>query len=396
MPTSKMIRGNRDSAAMIAGLGCSVPAGRIDRDTSAEFAVYTSNMPEPLARRVRALYRRTGIQHRGSVLIQPGKEGSNGYQEFYPPSLNAVDRGPTTADRLRRFEVEAPPLAIQAANLALKDANLAADSITHLITVTCTGFYSPGIDIDLIKSLQLLPTTERIQVGFMGCHASINALRTAKGLVCENPNRNVLVCCVELCTLHYQYGCETDHIVSNAIFADGASATVVIARGQQPNAQTTSLETQDHCHTISDNPTREPVLMHTGSTLIPDSQQAMTWRIGDNGFCMSLSAEVPDLIEQQLKPNLSAWLKTQRLHIEDIKGWGVHPGGARVLEAVQKSLQLDENDLRFSRSVLREHGNMSSATLLFILKQLRDNAVPRPWVMLGFGPGLEIEMALIH
>jgi predicted naringenin-chalcone synthase len=136
--------------------------------------------------------------------------------------------------------------------------------------------------------------------------------------------------------------------------------------------------------------------MHTGSTLIPDSQQAMTWRIGDNGFCMSLSAEVPDLIEQQLKPNLSAWLKTQRLKIEDIKGWGVHPGGTRVLEAVQKSLQLDENDLRFSRTVLREHGNMSSATLLFILKQLRDNAVPRPWVMLGFGPGLEIEMALIH
>lgn len=376
--------------AVISGLGCSAPEGNIGRGDSAEFAIRTSCIPEPLARRVRALYRKTGIDHRGSVLINTEKNAPDGYQDFYPIAADTLDLGPSTQRRLERYEVEAPRLALNAARLAIQDSGLSASVMTHLINVTCTGFYSPGLDIALINGLKLALDTQRVQIGFMGCHASINALRTAKALVKEDPSRAVLISCVELCSLHYQYGFETDHLVSNAIFADGASAVVVTGNDNHQKAQSQNGNPSPQCGNYP------LAISQTGSILIPHTDHAMTWKIGDHGFKMTLSAEVPDLIRKQLKPKLTKWLKQNGLNLAHINGWAVHPGGTRILDAVQESLDLGNTDLEFSRSILREHGNMSSATLLFIIKKMREQQVARPWLMLGFGPGLEIEAALIQ
>ena len=241
--------------------------------------------------------------------------------------------------------------------------------------VTCTGFNAPGIDIELIDRLGLPATTERVQVGFMGCHGAINGLRVADGLVAARPSSRVLMCCVELCSLHLQYGLDADSVVSNAIFADGASA-MVLESGQAPIGLGT--------------------IQATGSCLVPESRDAMTWRIGDNGYAMTLSAQVPGLIEQELKGFLSEWLAKQGETIESIGGWAAHPGGARILSSVETALDLPEDALEVSRSVLSDHGNMSSATMLFILERFLARNQPKPWLMLGFGPGLEIEVALIR
>ncbi len=182
--------------------------------------------------------------------------------------------------------------------------------------------------------------------------------------------------CVELCTLHYQYGWDPDRVVSNAIFADGAAAAV--------------LKGSDVDQAYKDISVRA-----TGSYLVENSKDSMTWRIGDSGFEMTLSAEVPGLIEAKLRAYLTGWLAKFGLTIQDIKGWAAHPGGPRILRSVETSLELPESALEGSRAVLADHGNMSSATMLFILRRFMDAGIERPWLMLGFGPGLEVEVALL-
>lgn len=375
----------KEATASIMGIGTSVPRFQVDCRTSAKFAFQTSCVDPEHARKIDILYRRTGIDTRGSVLLDavPGEDATNA---FYPPASDHQDGGPSTKTRNDRFGTEAPDLACRAAAAALASSGLAADEITHLITVTCTGFNAPGIDIALIDRLGLPTTTERIQVGFMGCHAAINGLRTARGLVAANPEAKVLLCCVELCSLHFQYGDDTDLIVSNALFADGAAA-MVIGHGSGAGEE------------IDPSTVNEFELGRveaTGSCLIPGSRDAMTWRIGDHGFLMTLSAQVPGLIEGYLDSFLSEWLSAYGETIDSIGGWAAHPGGSRILSSVETALKLDADALNLSRSVLADHGNMSSATMLFILERFAAQSIPKPWLMLGFGPGLEIEVALIR
>ncbi len=385
MSTAPAPIAKKQATASIIGIGTSVPHFQVDCSTSAKFASQTSCVDPEHARKVNVLYRRTGIDTRGSVLLAetPGEEATN---EFYPPAADQHDRGPSTERRNDRYGKEAPELAFRAAAAALASSGLAADEITHLITVTCTGFNAPGIDIALIDRLGLPRTTERIQVGFMGCHAAINGLRTARGLVAANPEAKVLLCCVELCSLHFQYGDDTDLIVSNALFADGAAAMVIgHGTGAGEDSDSTMCSTTELGRAEA-----------TGSCLIPDSRDAMTWRIGDHGYLMTLSAQVPGLIEQHLESFLTDWLAAQGESLESIGGWAAHPGGSRILSSVESALKLDAEALSISRSVLANHGNMSSATMLFILERFAAESIPKPWLMLGFGPGLEIEVALIR
>lgn len=359
-------------------IGTSVPPYRVDCRTSAKFAEQTSCVDSTQARKVNALYRRTGISHRGSVLLEEDPGGKEIVNDFYPPAQSLEDRGPTTRSRNDRYGAEAPVLAAEAAAEALRRSHVAAEEITHLVTVSCTGFNAPGIDIALIDQLGLPPTTERVQVGFMGCHGAINGLRAARGLVANSDRARVLMSSIELCSLHYQYGHDSDQIVSNALFADG-SAAIVMAAGSGGNGAP-----------------RPGNLQATGSCLVPESRDAMTWRIGDHGYEMTLSAQVPGLIQDHLESYLSKWLKDQGESIDSIGGWAVHPGGARILSAVDSALDLDSEALSVSRAVLADHGNMSSATMLFILDRFASIGKPKPWLMLGFGPGLEIEVALIR
>lgn len=384
-----------EASALIMGLGTSVPRFQVDCRTSAKFASQTSCVDPEHARKVDVLYRRTGIDTRGSVLLDetPGEDATN---EFYPPALHPNDRGPSTKSRNDRYGTDAPDLAYRAALEALDGSGVATSEITHLITVTCTGFNAPGIDIALIDRLGLPHTTERIQVGFMGCHAAINGLRAARGLVAANPRSKVLLCCVELCSLHFQYGNDTDLIVSNALFADGASAMVIghgSGAGESPEDR---IDMEQIDMEQIDEQGRWGRVEATGSCLIPNSRDAMTWRIGDHGYLMTLSAQVPGLIERHLEGFLTAWLENYGETLDSIVGWAVHPGGSRILSSVETALRLDSDALTVSRGVLSEHGNMSSATMLFILQRFAAASVPKPWLMLGFGPGLEIEVALIR
>lgn len=332
------------------------------------------------SRGLEALYRMSLVKRRGSVLLEADAMADCPLpieQSFYPKAASPDERGPTTAQRIERFAIESLPIARQAAQSAMDDANVDATKITHLIVVTCTGFFSPGIDVQLIRQLGLSDQTQRVQVGFMGCHGAINAIRVARGLVAADTCAQVLMVCVELCTLHYQYGWETDRVVSNAIFADGAAAMVLSA----PE---------------SENDRSLPQVASTGSKLIPGSEEAMSWKIGDHGFEMTLSAEVPGIIETHLHPFMSSWLAGHQLSIGDIAGWAVHPGGPRILRSVQSALQLTDDDLAASRAVLANHGNMSSPTMIFILERFFRTAAARPWLMIGFGPGLEVEIALVQ
>ncbi len=386
------------SGGQITGIGTAVPQYQANSQASATFASKISCATAGESRKVQALYRRTGIDQRGSVLLKEHAV-SDIVNEFYAPAENTQDRGPGTKVRNDRYRSEAPVLAKRAANAALKASGLVSEEITHLVTVSCTGFNAPGIDIALIDELELPYTTQRIQVGFMGCHAAINGLRAANGIVAADKDAKVLMCCVELCSLHYQYGMVTDHIVSNALFADGSAAVVLESDGD-PIDLSSSIEsthsTSTHSTSTHSTSLQLGSVDATGSFLVPKSRDAMTWCIGDNGYQMTLSARVPHLIEEHLAAYLSDFLQQHGESLGSIGGWAVHPGGSRILSAAENALALPDDALSTSRSVLADHGNMSSATMLFILERFAAKNQPKPWVMLGFGPGLEIEVSLIR
>jgi predicted naringenin-chalcone synthase len=274
------------------------------------------------------------------------------------------------------FARHAPPLALAAVRAALADAAMAASRITHLITVSCTGFQAPGVDLELISQLGLDAGVQRTHVGFMGCHGALNGLRVAQAFVEADAEAVVLLCCVELCSLHLYYGWDPEKVVANALFADGAAALLATARPAHP---------EPGLH-----------LLATGSTVIPDTADLMHWQIGDQGFEMGLSPRVPEAVAGQLRPWLERWLQPRGHRLADIASWAMHPGGPRILQVCGAALGLDPHQLAVSQAVLQEHGNMSSATVLFILDRLRRTAAPGPCLALAFGPGLCAEVALLN
>jgi predicted naringenin-chalcone synthase len=232
--------------------------------------------------------------------------------------------------------------------------------------------HAPGFDFDVIRELGLPATVARTHVGFMGCHGALNGLRVARAFAAD-PHARVLTCAVELCSLHYHYGWDPERMVANALFADGAAAVVGAGSG----------------------PAGAWRLVANGSVVIPNSADAMSWSVGDHGFEMTLSRAVPQLIGTHLRPWLVEWLAGQGVALADVAGWAVHPGGPRVLDAVVQALDLDAAALEASRSVLADYGNMSSPTVLFIVERLMRRRLTGPVVMLGFGPGLVAEAALV-
>jgi predicted naringenin-chalcone synthase len=358
---------------VILGLGTATPPYAI---TQARAAMLAKTLGRYTSRQVRlldAVYQRSRIKRRGSVLFESG-DGHEMPQSFFPPAAHETDRGPTTFERLERYAQEAPPLARAASLQALEAAAVRPQEITHLVTVSCTGFSSPGVDIRLTKELGLSDTVERTHVGFMGCHGAINGLRVADALARQRPEARVLVCAVELCSLHFRYGWHEQGLVSNALFADGAAACIMAPSQNWSGA----LRVQA-----------------TGSCLLPDSEQMMGWRIGNHGFEMRLDPSVPRLVARHLRPWLGRWLAGQGLAIEAVGSWAIHPGGPRILRSVVSGLGLPEDAAGTSRAILEEHGNMSSPTVLFILQRLQRLQSRPPYVALAFGPGLVVEAALI-
>ena len=360
----------------ILGLGTATPTRSIAQGDAAALAARF--IPPEETRALAGLYRQTRIRSRGSVLLDDPHDAPFA-QSFYPPPGDGPPAGPSTRDRMARYAAEAAPLAIQAAARALLAAGLDAAEVTHLVTCSCTGFESPGVDLDLVDALGLPASVARTHVGFMGCHGAFNALRVAEAFVAARPESVALVVCVELCSLHFRYGGQADAIVSNAIFADGAAALVGGAAARAPSG--------------GPAPWR---LERTWSGILPESREAMGWSIGDHGFEMRLAASVPATIRARLPEALGAGLTAAGLSPAAVATWAVHPGGPRVLTAVEEALSLDVGALAESRGVLEEHGNMSSATILFILERLLRGATAGPCVAMAFGPGLTAEFALLE
>jgi predicted naringenin-chalcone synthase len=353
---------------LILGIGTAVPPHRIRQADAASVAQQFACETAAQERLFKQMYRRAGVETRHSVVLEASDGELDRRQSFY------THANPTTRDRMRIYEREAGALAVSAARVALRNAAVGPERVTHLVTVSCSGFYAPGFDIALIKQLRLAAGVARTHVGFMGCHGALNGLRLARAFLAADPGACVLLCAVEMCSLHHQYGWDSDLIVANALFADGAGAIVAVAG----EARSESVYQ----------------VVSSASTLIDDSEDAMSWRIADHGFVMTLSPRVPELITAKLRPFLDGWLAEHHLSIGTVRSWAVHPGGPRILSAFEEATGLDRRLLAPCYEVLADHGNMSSPTVLFILDRMRLHA-PRPVVALAFGPGLAVEATLL-
>jgi predicted naringenin-chalcone synthase len=362
----------------IVGLGTALPATVLSRADALAVNCRLSGETAERSTWLPGIYEGTGIRTRytsiGAAALSDILQGTReSGSPFLPDQVGC--NGPSTAMRMRLYSELAPPLAADAAALALKRSDRDAKSITHLITVSCTGFAAPGVDVALMRQLKLTPGVQRTHIGYMGCHGAINGLRVARAFA-DAEAACVLLCAVELCTLHLHYGSNPQRLVANALFGDGAAAAVGVPENDAP---------ADAWRVVA-----------AGSCLVPDSTDAMTWTIGDHGFAMTLSKSVPRLIATNIRPWLTTWLGARGLTPEDVASWAVHPGGPRILEVVEEGLCLPRDALNVSRAVFTECGNMSSPTVLFILDRLRAAGAPRPCVALGFGPGLMAEALLLQ
>lgn len=276
----------------------------------------------------------------------------------------------STGQRQQIYEVASKDLIAK-----LLDKTKIDFEVHNLVTVSCTGYQTPGLDFDLIKAFNLKDNLFRYNIGAMGCYAGITGLRLASCL----PG-NTLLLCLEICSIHFQSELNFGFLTSNSLFADGA-ALVKINSSNDPSS--TSLR-----------------LLDFHSRQIPDSVDKMSWKLRDKGFEMGLSAEVPELIYKNIKQALVTWLASNKLKIEDITDWVIHPGSLSILHAVQRALNLPDEDLLPSLEVLKNFGNMSSGTVFFILQQVLQkykNVSPSSKiVMMAFGPGLSVELALLE
>jgi len=363
---------NRRKSVSLSGISTAVPAHSIAQTDAAQLAAELG-VTNKYRKSLDTMYRMSGVQRRHSVLLD-SSAAEDVQQSFYSPSSGPGDFGPSTAARMEKYEATATGLAIEACQKAIATSGIPIDRITHLVTISCSGFAAPGVDLALIEQLGLSRDVERAHVGFMGCHGALNGLRVARGWAAADPEACVLVCAVELCSLHHQYTEHAQQLVANALFSDGACAFLI--QGEDDG----------------ENPCR---LISQASYVIPGTADKMSWKIANHGFQMTLSPKVPEIIVQTLRPWLSGWLAKSGMNIADIASWAVHPGGPRILAATAESLELPQEALQHSEAILASHGNMSSPTVFFILERIRSLMENGPTVMLGFGPGLTIEAALL-
>ena len=335
-----------------------------DHDVHRKFIDYAPTLLSD--ERHRAVFQRMAdrcqIDHRYSALRaspQPGQLDADG---FY-----AGGGFPDTETRMRFYRAHALPLAKR----ALDGLNLHArkDDITHLILTTCTGFYAPGLDIEVVEHYGLRSSVERTIVGFMGCYAGMNALKLARHIVRSDAGAHVLILNLELCTLHLQKTDSLEQMLSFLIFADGCSASIV-------SAEPKGIEMQSFT-----------------SAVMPDSADQITWAIGGSGFDMNLSGKVPGTIAAGLPGCLNNILDGHGA--DKFRHWAIHPGGRTILDAVRSGADLQEDLLQSSRRVLRNYGNMSSATIMFVLKDIMRQGIGRGCGM-AFGPGLTVESMLFQ
>jgi len=331
-------------------------------------AVYSPT--EADRRKIRFLYAQSGIQQRYSVIPDYGRPLPE--WKFYPQS-EGLEPFPSLEQRMAIFHKQAPLLSVDAIRDCLHNV-LHDHEITHLITVSCTGMSAPGLDLQVMDLMDLHKNIFRTSVNFMGCYAAIHALRLADALCKAEKGAKVMIVCTELCTLHFQREATLDNIVSSMLFGDGSAAVLVVS---------------------DDVPLEGLTIDDFHSEVIVKGKRDMAWELSSTGFLMTLSSYVPDLIEEDFSAVIDKVLQESKR--EEVSHWCMHPGGKRILEAMQKSIGIESAALQHSYDVLKQHGNLSSASVLFVLKRmLAEKSTVKKMVGAALGPGLTVETFTAH
>lgn len=328
-----------------------------------------SNTPEE-ERILRFMYKTSGINTRYSV-VPDFSSTKNNAQIFYTENEEIKTRG--LEARLKIYEENALQLSKDVIYKCI-DGKINPQEVTHLITVSCTGMQAPGLDLSIIKELGLSNNIYRTSVNFMGCYAAIHGLKQAYYIAAKEPDAKVLVVCVELCTLHFQKEKTPDNITSTVIFSDGAAAVLVEGDG---------------------SPKQGWRINDFYSDIDFDGIEDMAWKISSEGFLMTLTSNIPDILEHKCGKVIDDALRHYNIHKEAISTWCIHPGGRRILEAIEKGSGISKQQMAASYEVLSEYGNMSSPTILFVLEriinQAKHNKSATSTIGMAFGPGLTLE-----
>jgi alkylresorcinol/alkylpyrone synthase len=349
----------------ILAIGTAVPEYKLPQ---MQIHAFMENLYNNLAedkRKLRVFYERTGINYRYSAI--PDYNVSCSTRVLFPQTSN-LEPFPSLEKRMELYHAQAAPLAVK----AVHNLGMQTDDVTHLITVSCTGLSAPGLDLELMTLLNLPNHTDRTSVNFMGSYAAVHALKQAHAICKSTPSARVLIVCVELCTLHFQKTNDYDNITANAIFADGAAACLVVGDDAK---DADGLQ-----------------LKNFYSEVHSSGKNDMAWQLSSSGFLMTLSNYIPQLVEMNIAHLMTNALTKSNLAVDDIKGWAIHPGGRKILEVIGERLGLTREQMGHSYDVLGNYGNMSSATILFVLKQMMSNETITGNVFgVAFGPGLTME-----
>lgn len=365
-------------SSVITAIGTSNPINKFAQSQILDFMKAAHQLSGDNARRLEKLYTASGIKYRHSVITDFDKP--IGSFNFFGNNAG-LKPFPTTAQRGQLYQQTALTICLAAIQNALnKIQNFNLKTITHLITVSCTGMYAPGLDVEIVEQLNLNPWVERTCINFMGCYGAFNALKMANYICTAQPNANVLVVCVELCTLHFQKENTLDNWLSNSLFADGAAAVVV----QHKDYATQKVFEMKGFY----------------SQLVSKARNQMAWTIGDHGYQMQLSNQVAKQIKTEIKNVAQTLLNKLNLALADVGQFAIHPGGRRILEVCDEVFNLDVHQNQHAYKVLRDYGNMSSASVLFVLdelsKTLKMQNKSENVLSFAFGPGLTFESMLLH
>lgn len=359
----------------ITSIGISNPPYKFKQSQIADFMIKAMQLGAEEAQQLKVLYRATGIESRHTVLEDYG----NPERFKFFSNSETFEPFPTTKERMELYREHATQISKQAALNCLNNvSDFNTNEVTHLIAVSCTGMFAPGLDLALVNELQLSSTIQRTSINFMGCYAAFNAIRVADSFCSQNPGAKVLIVCTELCSIHFQKENTEDNKLANALFADGSAALLVES---SPGKHKSLRVGKSFCD------------------IAPDGIDDMAWSIGDFGFEMKLSSYVPEVIRHGIKNLTTSLLAANQIKNTDIDYYAIHPGGKKILEAVESALSLKKYDNRFSYSVMKKYGNMSSPTVLFVLHEIYQQLSPRDHnkkiLSFGFGPGLTLESLVL-
>lgn len=368
--------------AHVRTIQTAVPPTHLEQSVAREIFAEQDGLTRLGQRLVRTSFDVSGIATRRTVVEELDGSSTDGEPVFYDAATGSL-LAPSTRTRNDVYISAAGTLFAEAAQRALDACDeLTADDITHVITVSCTGFYAPGPDYEIVRKLGLASNTQRLHIGFMGCYGAFPALRAASAFCEADPTAVVLLVSCELCTIHVRSSNDPDQIVASSVFGDGAAAAIVTAAPGPAGTTTLSIDA-------------------LASELTPVGENDMAWTIGDTGFEMVLSAAVPKIIDSYIEPALLP-LFAREAHLADdlanrVARWAIHPGGRSILDKVESTLGLSPEQLEPSRRILRDYGNMSSATVLFVLKDILESPGTTPEervCAMAFGPGLTVETGL--